>query len=49
MSGNCRNAAWVCEADVLTVFGTFVGESASKSFEMSNQLPSLHSDLKLFD
>ena len=49
MSGNRRDATWVGEVYVLAVFGAFVGESAPEAFEVPNKLPSLHSDLDLFD
>lgn len=49
VSGNRCDAAWVCEVRILAVFGAFVGESAAESFEVPNQLPALHLDLKLFD
>jgi hypothetical protein len=49
MSGNRRDAAWVGEVYILTVFGAFVGESASESFQMPKKVPSLHSNLELFD
>jgi len=49
MSGNCRDSTWVGEVYVLTMFCTFVGESAPETFQVPNKLPSLHSDLELFD
>jgi hypothetical protein len=49
MSGNCRDATWVGEVYVLAVFGAFVSESSPESFQVPDKLPSLHSDLKLFD
>ena len=49
MSGNSRDATRVGEVYIFAVFGAFVGENASESFQVPNQLPPLHSDLELFD
>ena len=49
MPGNRRDPAWVGKIYILAVFGTFVGERAPKSFQVPNQLPSLHLNLDLLD
>ena len=49
MSGNRRDPAWVDKIYLLAVFGAFVGERASESFQVPNQLPSLHLNLDLLN
>jgi len=44
-----RNAAWIGEIDVLAMFCPFVGENTSEPFQVSDELPSFHLHLELFD
>ena len=49
MSWNRCNAAWIGEIDVLAMFCPFVGENTSEPFQVSDELPSFHLHLELFD
>lgn len=49
MPGNSGDAAWVGEVYVFTMLGAFIGELASESFQVPNQLAAFHSDLELFN
>ena len=49
MSWNRCYAAWIGEIDVFAMLCPFVGENTSESLQVSNELPSLHSHLELFD
>lgn len=49
MFGNRRDPAWVDKIYILAVFGALVGERASESFQVPNQLLSLHLNLDLLN
>ena len=49
MSWNRRNAARIGEIDVFTMLCPLIGENASVSLQVPNELSALHSHLELFD